>query len=86
MKGPTLALIVLLFVAPVWSLAMWALLMMTFGALKDERFTLFRFFTGYFVQEPYNRKYRYVFAGCIGVFLSFAIIFNVLYVTGLIEP
>jgi hypothetical protein len=29
--------------------AAWAMLMMALGALKDERFTLFRFFIGYFL-------------------------------------
>lgn len=57
MKGPTPALVVLFFVVPIWSVAMWAMLMMTVGALKDERFTLFLLFTGYFVQEPYNRTF-----------------------------
>lgn len=86
MKGPTLTVVVLFFVAPIWSVAMWAMLMMTVGALKDERFILFRLFTGYFVQEPYNRKYLRIFVACVAALVAGVVIFNALYIGGFIEP
>ncbi len=81
----TLVFIVGVLGAPVWLVAMWALVMMMIGPLKDERFTLFRLFTGYFVQEAYNRKYLRIFAACIGFLLFLALVFNVLFFSGFIQ-
>lgn len=78
--------LVLCLVAPIWSVGMWAMLMMIFSALKDERFSLFRLFTGYFVQEPYNRKYLRIFAACVAAGVFVVIIVNALYIGGVIEP
>jgi hypothetical protein len=81
----TSTIVFLLLIGPVWLIAMWALLMMTIGALKDERLTLFRLFTGYFVQEPYNRKYLRVFGTCIAVLIGLVIVLNVLVALGAID-
>jgi len=82
----TLTLVVFIFIVPIWSVAMWAMTMMAVGALRDERFTLFRFFTGYFVQEPYNRKYRLVFTGCVAAGVGLGVVFNVLFLLDVIKP
>ena len=62
------------------------MIMMRVGALEDGRFSLFPFFTGYFLQEPYSRKYLRIFAICVVALVGFGIIFNVLYMAGVIEP
>ena len=81
----TSAIVALLLIGPIWLVAMWAMLMMTIGALKDERFTLFRFFTGYFLQEPYNRKYFWVFGTCVAIGIGIVLVFNVLFAIGAVD-
>ena len=81
----TSAIVALLLIGPVSLVAAWAMLVMTLGALKDERFTLFRFFTGYFLQEPYNRKYFRVFGACIAILIGLVIVLNVLFSMGAID-
>ncbi|GLH79663.1 hypothetical protein SSBR45G_45720 [Bradyrhizobium sp. SSBR45G] len=82
MEERTWAPIVLLFfIAPIWLIAMWAMVMMKLGALRNEGFTL-RLLTGYFVLAPYNRKYFRTFAGCIAILVGFGIVVNVLIFSG----
>ncbi|MGY3451265.1 hypothetical protein [Bradyrhizobium sp. USDA 4353] len=82
MEERTWTLIVLLFMAPVWLVAMWALLMSLLGGLRDERFTFFRLFTGAFVLEPYNRKYFRIFASCGAILCGVVLLVNVLVFSG----
>ena len=85
MEERTITLVLIVLGTPVWLVAMWALVMTVVGALNDERFTLFRLFTGYFVQEPYNRKYVHIFAACIGFLVCLGVVFNVLYFSGVVR-
>ena len=85
MEERTLTIVLIVLGAPVVLTAMWAMMMMTLLPLKDPRFTLFRLNTGYFNQEPYNRKYRRIFAACVFILIFLAIVFNVLFFSGFVE-